>query len=56
MAQTLHIKTVIETKNAEKSLDNVEKATKKSGEAVGGLTSQLDKMTGGAVSGFTNMA
>lgn len=52
----LNIKTKVDISNAEKATDTVEKAAKKSGDAVGGLTNQLDKMTGGAISGFKGMA
>ena len=51
----LNIKTKVDISNAEKATDSIEKGAKKSETAVSSLTNQLDKMTGGAISGFKGM-
>ena len=45
-----------DTQNVEKSIGKVEQGVEKTSQATAGLTNQLDKMTGGAVSGFKNFA
>ena len=45
-----------DTSGVEKGIDNVEKSVESTSQATSGLTNQLDKMTGGAVSGFRNMS
>ena len=44
-----------DTSDVEKSLGNVEDKVENTSQATSGLTNQLDKMTGGAVTGFRNM-
>ena len=45
-----------DTADVEKSLGNVEKGVEGTSKATAGLTTQLDKMTGGAVTGLRNFA
>jgi hypothetical protein len=45
-----------DTQNVEKSIGKVEQGVEKTSQATAGLTNQLDKMTGGAVSGLRNFA
>jgi len=45
-----------DTQNVEKSIGKVEQGVEKTSQATAGLTNQLDKMTGGAVSGFKNFS
>jgi len=45
-----------DTQNVEKSIGKVEQGVEKTSQATAGLTNQLDKMTGGAVSGLKNFA
>jgi hypothetical protein len=45
-----------DTSGVEKGIDNVEKSVESTSQATSGLTNQLDKMTGGAVTGFRNMS
>lgn len=45
-----------DTADVEKSLGNVEKGVQGTSKATAGLTNQLDKMTGGAVTGLRNFA
>ena len=44
-----------DTSGVEQSIGNVEKSVEDTSQATAGLTNQLDKMTGGAVTGFRNM-
>jgi hypothetical protein len=44
-----------DTKQVTKSIDNVTSSVDNTAQATSGLTNQLDKMTGGAVTGFRNM-
>ena len=45
-----------DTSGVEKNIGKVEQGVQKTSQATAGLTGQLDKMTGGAVSGFKNFA
>ena len=44
-----------DTGDIQKSLSGVESSVQKTGKSTAGLTNQLDKMTGGAISGFKSM-
>jgi len=44
-----------DVKKLNKEIGNTKKEVKSTGEATSGMTSQLDKMTGGAISGFKGM-
>ena len=50
------LKVSADTTEVTKGIENVEDSVKGTDAAVGGLTNQLDKMTGGAVTGFRNFA
>ena len=52
MAEILEVKTVVETKSAEKSVQDLEEGIEGAGEATNQLTGSLDKMTGGAITAF----
>jgi len=51
----LEVKTIIETQDSEKSLDNLDKGIGESTKATEGLSDSLDSMTGGAITGFKKM-
>lgn len=53
--ETLKVQTIVETEQADASIENLNKEIKSTDEATKGLTDQLDKMTGGAVTGFRKM-
>lgn len=52
MAVELEIKTKVDVSQAQKANKEVEKGAKQSSEAIDGMTSALDKFTGGAISAF----
>ena len=52
--QNMILKVSADTTEVTKGIENVEDSVKGTDAAVGGLTNQLDKMTGGAVTGFRN--
>ena len=52
MAEILEVKTVIETKQAEQSVDNLTDKIEGGTEATQGMVGALDKMTGGAITAF----
>ena len=52
MAEILEVKTVVETKQAEQSVDNLTDKIEGGTEATQGMTNALDKMTGGAITAF----
>jgi hypothetical protein len=54
--QNMILKVSADTTEVTKGIENVEDSVKGTDAAVGGLTNQLDKMTGGAVTGFRNFA
>ncbi|QDP52734.1 MAG: putative tape measure protein [Prokaryotic dsDNA virus sp.] len=45
-----------DTKDVTKSIDSVEKSIEGTSKATAGLTTQLDKMSGGAITGFNNFS
>lgn len=49
------IKISVDSKDAQKGVDDVSESIEGADSAVGGLTSSLDKMTGGAISAFKGM-
>jgi hypothetical protein len=51
--KTIEIK--VNSKNAQQSINDTTNSINKTGDAVGGLTSALDKMTGGAISAFNGI-
>jgi hypothetical protein len=52
MAEILEVKTVVETKQAEQSVDNLTDKIEGGTEATQGMIGALDKMTGGAITAF----
>lgn len=55
MAQELVFTAKVDTNEAEKELNKIDKSVQDTDKATKGLSSSLDKMTGGAVSGFKSM-
>lgn len=55
MAQELVFTAKVDTNEAEKELNKMDKSVQDTDKATKGLSSSLDKMTGGAVSGFKSM-
>ena len=52
MGQILEVKTIVETKSAEKDVENLTNKIDDSTEATEGMVGALDKMTGGAITAF----
>ncbi len=52
MGQILEVKTIVETKSAEKDVENLTNKIDESTEATEGMVGALDKMTGGAITAF----
>tara|TARA_R100000951_G_scaffold43440_3_gene36639 strand:+ start:755 stop:2596 length:1842 start_codon:yes stop_codon:yes gene_type:complete len=52
MGQILEVKTIVETKSAEKDVENLTNKIDDSTEATEGMSGALDKMTGGAITAF----
>lgn len=52
MTQVLQVKTIVETKSAEKDVENLTNKIDESTEATEGMVGALDKMTGGAITAF----
>lgn len=52
MGQILEVKTIVETKSAEKDVENLTNKIDEGTEATEGMVGALDKMTGGAITAF----
>lgn len=55
MSNVLEVKTIVETQQAEKAVEGLDSGIKETADSTEGLTDSLDKMTGGAISGFKKM-